>query len=70
MPVVNRIADFQAEMAGWRRDLHAHPETAFEEHRTAEADLKAATLRWVFGISIAQAATIIAILKLFPSVHP
>ena len=36
MPVVNRIADFETEMAAWRRDLHAHPETAFEEHRTAE----------------------------------
>ncbi|MBV9829866.1 MAG: M20/M25/M40 family metallo-hydrolase, partial [Alphaproteobacteria bacterium] len=37
MPVINRIADFQPEMAGWRHDLHAHPETAFEEHRTADA---------------------------------
>ena len=36
MPVINRIADFQAEMAGWRHDLHTHPETAFEERRTAE----------------------------------
>src|SRR6202030_3106497 len=36
MPAINRIADFQAEMAGWRRDLHTHPETAFAEHRTAE----------------------------------
>jgi hippurate hydrolase len=23
-------------MTAWRRDLHAHPETAFEEHRTSE----------------------------------
>ena len=37
MPVINRIADFQAEMTGWRHDLHAHPETAFEENRTADA---------------------------------
>ena len=36
MAVINRIADFQPEMAGWRHDLHAHPETAFEEHRTAD----------------------------------
>ena len=36
MPVINRIADFQADMAAWRHDIHAHPETAFEEHRTAE----------------------------------
>ncbi len=35
MPIINRIADFQDDMIAWRRDLHAHPETAFEEHRTA-----------------------------------
>jgi metal-dependent amidase/aminoacylase/carboxypeptidase family protein len=23
-------------MTAWRRDLHAHPETAFEEHRTSQ----------------------------------
>jgi len=36
MPIVNRIADYQADMTAWRRHIHAHPETAFEEHRTAE----------------------------------
>src|SRR5579871_693440 len=35
MPILNRIADFHSELTGWRRDIHAHPETAFEEHRTA-----------------------------------
>lgn len=35
MPVYNRIAEFHDDMIAWRRDLHAHPETAFEEHRTA-----------------------------------
>ncbi len=35
MPIINRIADFHAEMTAWRRQLHAHPETAFEEHKTA-----------------------------------
>ena len=37
MPIINRIAEFQDDMTAWRRDVHAHPETAFEEHRTAEA---------------------------------
>jgi len=37
MPVKNRIAEFHGEMTEWRHDLHSHPETAFEEHRTAEA---------------------------------
>ncbi|KAA2316201.1 amidohydrolase [Pseudooceanicola sediminis] len=35
MPVRNRIAEMQVEIAGWRRDIHAHPELRFEEHRTA-----------------------------------
>ncbi len=36
MPIVNRIADFHADLAAWRHEIHAHPETAFEEKRTAE----------------------------------
>ncbi len=36
MPILNRIADYQPEMQGWRRDFHQHPELRFEEHRTAE----------------------------------
>jgi hippurate hydrolase len=35
MHVINRIAAFHDDMTAWRRDLHAHPETAFEEQRTA-----------------------------------
>lgn len=35
MPIINRIADFQPDMTEWRRHIHAHPETAFEEHQTA-----------------------------------
>jgi hippurate hydrolase len=35
MPVNNRIADISAEIAEIRRDIHAHPELRFEEHRTA-----------------------------------
>ncbi|MCE3257532.1 MAG: hypothetical protein K0Q64_1615, partial [Nitrobacter vulgaris] len=26
MPIVNRVADLQSEIAGWRRDIHAQPE--------------------------------------------
>lgn len=36
MPVIDRIAAFHDEMTGWRRDLHAHPELCYEEHRTSD----------------------------------
>ncbi len=36
MAVINRIAAFHEDMLAWRQDLPRHPETAFEEHRTAE----------------------------------
>ena len=35
MPIVNRIADLQDEIAVWRRDFHEHPEIGFEVQRTA-----------------------------------
>jgi amidohydrolase len=35
MPVVNRIAAMQDEVAAWRQDLHANPELGFDVHRTA-----------------------------------
>jgi len=49
MPIVNRIAEFHRDMTAWRRDIHAHPETAFEEQRTA--DIVAARLA-EFGIQV------------------
>ncbi len=35
MPVIDRLAELRPQMAAWRRHLHAHPETAFEERETA-----------------------------------
>src|SRR3546814_14120438 len=35
MPIINRIADFHADLTAWRRELHRHPETAFEEEWTS-----------------------------------
>src|SRR6186997_3521483 len=35
MSVPDRIAGMQAEVATWRRDIHAHPEILFDVHRTA-----------------------------------
>ncbi len=33
---VDRLRPLHDEMTAWRRDFHAHPETAFEEHRTSD----------------------------------
>jgi len=35
MPVINSIAAMKDEMTEWRRDIHMHPEIAFEEFRTS-----------------------------------
>lgn len=35
MPIKNRFAELQPEIAAWRRDLHEHPELQFDVHRTA-----------------------------------
>ncbi|MCG3268353.1 M20 aminoacylase family protein [Yoonia sp. I 8.24] len=36
MPIINRIAEFAADMTAWRRHLHAHPELGLECHETAK----------------------------------
>ena len=35
MAIVNRVAAMQDEIALWRRDFHAHPETGYDVQRTA-----------------------------------
>lgn len=36
MTYIPANSDLHHAMTAWRHDIHAHPETAFEEHRTAE----------------------------------
>ena len=36
MPVLPRSLEIQAEISAIRRDIHAHPELAFEENRTSD----------------------------------
>ncbi|WP_336800837.1 M20 aminoacylase family protein [Kaistia sp. MMO-174] len=47
MPIVNRLAEYQDELAAWRHDLHQHPEILYDVHRTAAS--VAARLR-EFGV--------------------
>jgi amidohydrolase len=35
MPIINRVAAMQDEIAAWRRDIHANPELLYEVQRTA-----------------------------------
>jgi len=49
MALIDRIRDLSSEVAEWRHAIHAHPETAFEETRTA--DLVAEKLA-EFGIDV------------------
>jgi amidohydrolase len=35
MPIKNRIAEMQDEIAAWRRDFHEHPELLYDTKRTA-----------------------------------
>jgi amidohydrolase len=36
MGITERIAQFHDDLTNWRRDIHAHPELGFEEHRTSD----------------------------------
>jgi hippurate hydrolase len=49
MPVHDRIRALHGEMTAWRRDLHAHPEIAFAEHRTSNV---VAGLLTAFGLDV------------------
>ena len=35
MTVIKEVEKFHDEMTIWRRDIHRHPELAFEENRTS-----------------------------------
>jgi amidohydrolase len=49
MPIIDEIRAFHGDMTAWRRDIHAHPETAFEEHRTSDV---VARMLSAFGLEV------------------
>ena len=49
MPAILDLGDMRDDLVAWRRDIHAHPETAFEETRTS--DFVAARLE-SFGLEV------------------
>lgn len=49
MNVLDRLKQDHPELTAWRRDIHAHPELGFEEHRTS--DLVAEKLK-AFGCEV------------------
>ncbi|MGB0835165.1 MAG: M20 aminoacylase family protein [Psychrobium sp.] len=49
MSISNSVLEMHPTVTTWRRDIHAHPETAFEEHRTS--DFVASKLE-EFGIEV------------------
>jgi hippurate hydrolase len=51
MPLLNRIADLQPDIAAWRHDFHRHPELLYEVYRTA--DVVAGKLR-AFGCDVVE----------------
>ena len=57
MPIIDRIRELQGEMTAWRRDIHAHPETAFEEHRTVAGRRRACSPRSVVEVHRGLAKT-------------
>ena len=66
------LAAVKADLTAVRSEMATKGDVALlrAELETKMAELKAEVIRWVFGISIAQAATILAILRLFPGAHP
>ena len=49
MTLIIKDGELHKKMRAWRRDLHAHPETAYEEHRSAA---KIAKLLSSFGLEV------------------
>ena len=63
------LADVQKEVADLRKEMKADLALMRAELDTRMAEHKSELIRRVFGIAFAQAALILAVLKLFPTGH-
>jgi hypothetical protein len=64
------VADVRKEITDLRREIRADLALLRAELDARMAEHKSELIRWVFGIAFAQAALILAVLKLFPTGHP
>lgn len=65
-----KVAALDAKLDRTRTDLELAIERVRRELEVKFAEGKAETIKWVVGVGFAQAAMILAVLRLFPSVHP
>jgi hippurate hydrolase len=49
MQIPEKIKTYHSDLTAWRRDLHAHPELGFDEHRTSDFVAKRLT---EFGLTV------------------
>jgi amidohydrolase len=67
MNLIDRIVQFQSDIAQIRRDLHAHPELRFEETRTAEI-VATKLAEWGYALDRGMGKTgVVGTLKVGPS---
>lgn len=64
------IAGLERKLDTARSDLELAIEKVRHDLEPRIAEGKAETIRWVVGVGFAQVAMILAVLRLFPSVHP
>lgn len=55
-PILSRMALYRDDLLGFRHDIHAHPELAFQEHRTA-AKVAALLEQWGYDVATGVGGT-------------
>lgn len=68
--VVRRGQDIDLSSFALKADLTALETSLKAELRATIAELRSELIKWMVGIAFALLATITAVMKLFPGVHP